>query len=69
MIVEVSHIMWIPMPIVTTLVLEVEFYAIFHVINVLFDYMCNVNILFMCRKVSSKGSLLLANESLNLGLL
>jgi hypothetical protein len=69
MIIEVPHLMWIPMPIVTTLVLEVEFYAIFHVINVLFDNMCNVHVLIIWRKLSSKGSLLLANESFNLGLL
>jgi hypothetical protein len=45
--------MRISVSIITTLVLEIEFYAIFHVINVLFDDMPNIDVLIIRRKLSS----------------
>jgi hypothetical protein len=40
--------MWVPISIVTALVLEMEFYTIFDAINILFDDMSNINVLFVC---------------------
>jgi len=58
--------MWIPVSIITALVLEGEFDAIFNAINILFDDMCYINVLFECAKVSFIISLLLVNVSFNL---
>ena len=61
--------MWIPVPIVTALVLEVDFYAIFNAINVLFDDICNKKVLFIWINVPSILSLPLVNVSFYLCLL
>jgi hypothetical protein len=61
--------MWIPVPIVTALVLEVDFYAIFNAINVLFDDIFNKHVLFIWINFPSLLSLPLVNVSFYLCLL
>ena len=64
--VEELHLLWIPVSIIAALVLEVEFYAILNAFNILFDNLSNTNVLFVNRKFSSIGSLLLVDVSFNL---
>ena len=40
--------MWIPVSIIAALVLEADFYAIFNAINIMFDGISNINVLFVC---------------------
>jgi hypothetical protein len=57
------------MPIVAALVLEVDFYAIFNAINILFDDICNKHVLFIWLNIPSRLSLPLVNVSFYLCLL
>ncbi len=66
MVIEVPHLMRIPVSIITALVLEIDIDAIFHVINILFDDTCNIKVLFIFGKVSFICLLLLDNKSLYL---
>ena len=54
------------MSIIAALVLEVEFYAILNAFNILFDNLSNRNFLFVNRKFSSIGFLLLVDVTFNL---
>jgi hypothetical protein len=61
--------MRIPVSIITALVLEIDVDAIFHVINILLDDICNINVLFICGKVSFICPLPLNNERFYFSLL
>jgi hypothetical protein len=53
MVVKEPHLMWIPVPIENTLVLEVDFYAIFKAVNILFYDIFNQIFLFTWLNVAS----------------
>ena len=69
MVIEVPHFIWIPVSIITALVLEVDWDAIFNVINILFYDICNINVLIIYGEVPFICPLLLYNERLYLCLL
>jgi hypothetical protein len=69
MVIEVPHLIWSPVSIITALVLEKGFYIIFHDINILIDDLLNTIVFFIFVKVSLQLYLLLVNARFYLLLL